>query len=153
MTDEHNEDFHDGFVGVSRVELEVMPDSELAQWQYNHKNDPPLVTLAEREWERRIISHQLTVQYDLDSRLAKAAEAHVERLAESNRWWGFAGALLGVIGTLSGVGLARWLEPPCQGTKEIPQSQSPLQTEKSALSNSATSAVSSTTSQSAQKTK
>lgn len=152
-TSDHDPNLHDSYVGTSRAELAAKADSELAQWEYNHRNEPPLVTLAEREWQRRIISHQLSVQYDLDSRLANAAEKHAERIAESNRWWGFAGALLGVIGTLSGVGLGKWIESPDQGTSVTHQAQSPSQTEKEAPSNTATSAASSTTSQPEQKAK
>ena len=155
MTDttDHDPTLHDSYVGTSRAELEAKSESELAQWEYVHRNEPPLVTLADREWQRRIISHQLSVQYDLDSRLAKAAEKHAERISESNRWWGFAGALLGVIGTLSGVGLGKWLDSPTQGTSVISQAQLPSQTEKAAPSNTATSAVSSTTSQPEKKAK
>lgn len=84
-SDDHDPNFHDGYVGISREELEAMAESELAQWQHNHRNEPPLVILAEREWQRRIISHQLSVQYGLDSRLAKAAEEHGSKIAETNR--------------------------------------------------------------------
>ena len=65
---------HDAYVGTSREELAAMCDSELAQWQTNHKDELPLFTLAEREWQRRIISHQLKEQFKLDSKLAEAAE-------------------------------------------------------------------------------
>ena len=78
-SDDHDLNFHDGFVGISREELEAMTDSELSQWQHNHSYQPPRVILAEREWERRIISHQLKEQYNLDARLSKAAEEHAGR--------------------------------------------------------------------------
>ncbi len=71
---DHDPNLHDGYVGTSREKLAAMCDSELAQWQHNHRNEPPLVILAEREWQRRIISHQLKEQFKLDTKLAEAAE-------------------------------------------------------------------------------
>ena len=165
-SNEHDTDFHDGFVGVSREDFEVMPDSELAQWEHNHRNEPPLVTLAEREWERRIISHQLSVQYDLDSRLAKAAEEHSEKIAESNRIhaetlaksnqrWAFVATIVGVIGTLSGAWLSDRLSSSHQATSQQaqPQNGTPAALQPLAPGNSATSAASSTILQSEKKSK
>jgi hypothetical protein len=109
-TNEHDPDFHDGYVGISREELEAMPDSELAQWQSNQKKGTPKHTLAEREWRRRMISHQLKEQFNLDAQLAKAAELHAERLSTVNRWWSIAAAIVGVIGALLGTVLGKYLE-------------------------------------------
>lgn len=157
-SDDHDPNFHDGFVGVSREDLEVMPDSELAQWKHNHRNEPPLVTLADREWQRRMISHQLSAQYDLDSRLAKAAEEHSEKIAESNRIhaetlatsnqrWAVVAAIVGVIGTLSGAWLSDHLSSSHQATSQQapPQSAQPLPQQPPPSSTTGTSAASSTT--------
>ena len=158
-TNDHDQSIHDAYVGISREDLEVMPDSELAQWQHNHINEPPLVMLANREWERRIISHQLSVQYDLDSRLANAAEEHSEKVAESNRThaealaksnqrWAGVAAIVGVIGTLSGAWLSDRLSSSHQATSQQarPQIAPPLPQLQPPSSNSATSAASSTAS-------
>jgi hypothetical protein len=105
--DEHDPNFHDGFVGVSRKELEVMSGSELAQWQSTLKLGEPKHVLAEREWQRRMIAHQLQEQYNLDAKLAKAAEDHAVKIARNNRWWSIATAVIGVLGTLAGAVIGR----------------------------------------------
>ena len=90
----NDEEFHDGFVGISRAELQAMPDSELAHWQSQCKPGDAKHTLAEREWQRRMISHQLAEQFQLDSKLAAAGERAMR----------FA-AILGVVGTLAGAAI------------------------------------------------
>jgi hypothetical protein len=100
--DDHDPNFHDGFVGISREDLQAMPDSELAQWQSDLQPDEPKYVLADREWQRRMITHQLQEQYNLDAKLGKAAETHAEKLQRNNRWWSIAVAVIGVIGTLAG---------------------------------------------------
>lgn len=133
-TNEHDQDLHDGFVGISREDFEAMPDSELAQWQSNQQRGTPKYTLAEHEWQRRMISHQLKEQYDLDARLAKAVEAHAAALANESRehaerlsrvtgWYTIAAALVGVIGTLSGALLGLLLQAtPQSAPQHITQS-------------------------------
>lgn len=138
-TNDHDPNLHDGYVGVSRKDLVVMPDSELTQWQHNHKNEPPLVTLAERKWQRRIISHQLKEQFDLSSRLAKAAEEHSANIAEENRkhtdqiakvnrWWGIGAAIVSVTDSLLGV----WLGKSVWGGQAAPLQQESVTISKAA---------------------
>jgi len=100
--DDDNTSFHDSFVGVSREDLQAMPDSELALCQSNLKPGEPKYILVDREWQRRMITHQLQEQYNLDAKLSKAAETHAEKLQKNTRWWSIAVAAIGVIGTLAG---------------------------------------------------
>jgi hypothetical protein len=132
--------FSEGFVGVSLSKLARMPDAELATWQSGWKPGTDKYILAEKEWQRRIALRELREQFKLE-----------ERLATSNRWWAMAAAVIGVIGTLAGVGLGKWLDSPTQGTSVIPQAQLPSQTEEAVPSNASTSAASSTSSQSVKK--
>jgi hypothetical protein len=126
-------------------------------------NEPTKIILAEREWQRRMISHQLKEQFDLSSRLAKAAEEHsaniaeanrkhADQIAKGNRWWGIGLAIVGVIGTLLGVGHGKLLE---LNRQSVASSESTIilkaVTQPSALSSSIKSAASSTTMQSAKK--
>lgn len=100
------------------ADLRNFSDFDLAQWQAGHQSHTGNYILAEREWERRMISHQLAEQYNLDDRLAKASEAHsaslsqaalahAERLSKITRWWSVAVAFIGIIGSLLGVWLGQ----------------------------------------------
>ena len=86
--------FSDGFVGITREELEAKPDSTLAQRQSVLGRDDAEYILIDREWQRRMIEHQLTAQYKLEDKLAKV-----------NRWWAIGASLIGVAGSLAGVWL------------------------------------------------
>ena len=91
-----------------------MTESELAQWQSILKIGEPKHILAEREWQRRMISHQLTAQYELDAKLA-AANERAMRFA----------AIIGVMGTLAGAGLGAFATFKTSVSQTSPQS-SPL---------------------------
>ena len=125
-----------------------MPDSELAQWQSTLKAGEPKHILAEREWQRRMLSHQLEKQYDLDARLAKGAESHAERIVQSsqlhaaelnrsNRIWSVWVAVIGIVATLLGAWYgAKWqskqdnqtatasFQPAVRQSELLPASQS-----------------------------
>ena len=98
-----HEAFVEGFLGVSRNELEGMSDAELAQWQAGWKPETEKHILADKEWTRRLSMRQLGEQFKLEERLAKV-----------NRWWSIGSAFIGVVGTLAGVALGAWWQasPP-----------------------------------------
>ena len=91
------EAFIEGFVGVSRSELEEMPDVELAQWQAGWKAGTEKHILAEKEWTRRLTMRELREQFKLE-----------EQVARVNRWWSVGAAFIGVVGTLAGAVLGAW---------------------------------------------
>ena len=96
-SDEDNSEFDDGFLGISKRELEGMSDAKLAQWQAGWKAGTEKHILAEKEWERRIGIRQLREQFNLDSQLARANERAMR----------FA-AVIGVLGTLAGAALGMY---------------------------------------------
>jgi len=128
---------------ISTDELARMSDSSLALWQANNTSAEAREHLAKYEWQRRIAERQMKERYALDQKLAKG-----------NRWWGLVASIVGVIGTLLGVWLGKyvWAAPTV-----------PLQPESAAISkaptqppvsgNSATSAKKTTTEQPEKKTK
>ena len=87
----------DGFLGISREKLRAMRDSELIQWQLKHKPGSIHFELGSDERQRRMISHQLTEQYELDAKLASGNERAMR----------FA-AIIGVLGTLAGAALGMY---------------------------------------------
>ena len=126
--------FAEGFAGVSLSELAQMPDVELATWQSGWKPGTDKHILAEKEWQRRIALRELREQFRLE-----------ERLANGNRWWSIAAAVIGVIGTLLGVWLGKQSEPSRQAV--APQVSATTATgpiQQSAASTTATSAASAT---------
>lgn len=132
----------EGFIGTSPAELSKLSDAELADWQSHIPAGLPQHILAEKEWETRIALRHLREQFNLE-----------ERLANRNRWWSIAASVIGVIGTLAGVGLGKWLDSSSQVAKSTPQAESPEMTKPSASSTTAKSAVSSTTAQPEKKAK
>lgn len=127
-------DFAEGFAGVTLNELSQMPDVELATWQSGWKPGTDKHILAEKEWQRRIALRELREQFRLE-----------ERLANGNRWWSIAAAVIGVIGTLLGVWLGKQSEPNRQAA--APQESAAISaapTQLQAPSSSATSEVSAT---------
>ena len=100
MTQNQTDDeaFSDGFVGVSRDELENMHDTELAEWHAGWKPGTAKHILAEKEWQRRLSLRQLHEQFKLDSRLA---DANIQAMK-------FA-AILGVLGALAGAGIGAYV--------------------------------------------
>ena len=99
-------------------DIKCMSDLELAKWQSGWKERMHNDILAEREWQRRMIAHQLQEQYKLDERLseaernhaaalAAAAAEHAASIASNSRWWSLAAAVVGVLGTLMGAWLSR----------------------------------------------
>ena len=130
-----NENFLEGSLGIHPRDLQRKTDIELADWQAKDAEEAKKI-LAEREWHRRMISHQLKEQYNLGARLAAAAEKHATSIAKNNRWWAVGAALIGVTGALAGGWLGRQSTPPmATHTSEAPQSSS---TEKSSKSLPAT---------------
>jgi hypothetical protein len=96
-----------------------MSDAELATYQSGWKARTQYDILAEREWQRRMVAHELHEQFQLEERLSQAnqahavalalsAQAHAERLSANTRWWSLAAAVVGVLGTLAGA----WLSKP-----------------------------------------
>ena len=85
------EAFAEGFAGVSREELEEMSDIELAQLHNGWNPEATRYILAEKEWTRRLAMRQLQEQFKLE-----------EKVANTNRRWSIAAALIGVVGTLAG---------------------------------------------------
>lgn len=134
--------FAEGYAGVSLGELAQMSDVELATWQSGWRPGTDKHILAEKEWQRRIAARELREQFRLE-----------ERLANGNRWWSIAAAVIGVVGTLLGVWLGKQSEPIRQA--EAPQESvtiSAAPTQLPASSNSATSAASTTISLPTKKT-
>lgn len=97
MTTE-NEEMHEGFLGISRKELEAMNDLELAQYQEGWKPGSARNILAEKEWQRRISVRMLHEQFSLDAKLADA----------TNKAMKFA-AFIGVVGALLGSALGAYV--------------------------------------------
>ncbi len=128
--------FAEGFLGIDAASLSDMPDVELSQWQSGFPSDSAQYILAEREWQRRMISHQLTEQFALDSKLAEGNERAMR----------FA-AFIGVVGTLAGAAVGAFATfKTSSGQTSLqasqPQAQAELGTSK-ALSKSATAPASS----------
>ena len=96
-SDEDNSEFDDGFLGISKRELEGMSDAKLAQWQAGWKAGTEKHILAEKEWDRRIGIRQLREQFNLNLQLARANERAMR----------FA-AIIGVLGTLAGAALGMY---------------------------------------------
>ena len=91
-------------------DLRSLTDGALAQFQEEsqRQDNRRRVILSEREWERRMIEHQLREQFALDERLAAANERSVQQLAAANHWWALAAALVGVVGTVAGAWLGAY---------------------------------------------
>lgn len=134
--------FADGFVGISLSELARMSDAELAIWQSGLKPGTDKHILAEKEWQRRTALRQMREQFKLD-----------ERIANGNRWWSIAAAAIGIIGTLVGVVLGKWLDLPGQEAKLTSQTELSVPKQQQPSGNSATSAASSSTSKPEKKTR
>lgn len=88
------------------TDLSKMSDSELANWQAGWKQHTGDYILADREWERRMISHEFSLQ---------------KQLAAANRTWSVIAAIIGVIGALAGAWLGAYLQSQAQ---PIPQASS-----------------------------
>lgn len=132
----------EGYAGISLGELSQKTDAGLATWQSGWKPGTDKHILAEKEWQRRIAARQLREQFRLE-----------ERLANRNRWWSIATAVIGVIGTLLGVWLGKQSEPIRQATApQEPAAISAALAKLSRSSTSVTSAASTTISQPTKKT-
>lgn len=135
-------EFDEGYAGISLSELAQMSDVKLATWQSGWKPGTDKHILAEKEWQRRIAVRELREQFRLE-----------ERLANGNRWWSIAAAVIGVIGTLLGVWLGKQSEPIRQAAaSQEPVAISAAMAQLSASSSTAMSAASSTMSQPTKKT-
>lgn len=75
-------------------DLSKLNDDELATWQASYKQNSALFILGEKEWEKRLISHQ----FSLHSKLA----------ATNNRWM-IASSIIGLVGTILGAILGWYL--------------------------------------------
>jgi hypothetical protein len=116
-------------------DLSRMSDAELATYQSGWKARTQYDILAEREWQRRMVAHELHEQFQLEERLSQAnqahaaalalaAQAHAERLSANTRWWSLAAAVVGVLGTLAGA----WLSKPDPAPTVTPtEARSPQQ--------------------------
>lgn len=71
-------------------DIEKMTNEQLAEWQSGWKEHTGNYILAEREWERRMISHEFSLQ---------------TKLSATNNRWVIASAFIGVFGTLAGAWL------------------------------------------------
>lgn len=132
----------EGYAGISLGELSQKSDAGLATWQSGWKPGTDKHILAEKEWQRRIATRQLREQFRLE-----------ERLANRNRWWSIATAVIGVIGTLLGVWLGKQSEPIRQAAaSQEPTAISAAMAQLSSSSSSAMSAASTTISQPTKKT-
>ena len=128
---------------ITQEELARMSDSSLALWQANNTPAEAREHLAKYEWQRRISERQMKERFALDQKLAK-----------ENRWWGLGASIVGVIGTVLGVWLGKfvWVGHPATPPQESAAvSTAPIQ--PPASSNSATSAAKTTTLQSEKKPK
>lgn len=134
--------FDEGFVGVSPSELARMSDAELATLQSGWKPGTDKHILAEKEWQRRTALRQMREQFKLD-----------ERIANGNRWWSIAAAAIGIIGTLVGVVLGKWLDSPGQEAKLTLQTELSVPQQQQPSGNSAASTASSSTSKPEKKTR
>lgn len=87
---------------VTQEELSRMSDSSLALWQANNMPAAAREHLAKYEWQRRIAERQMKERFALDQKLAKG-----------NRRWALGGVCLGIIGSLLGVWLGKfvWVAP------------------------------------------
>ena len=128
---------------ITQEELSRMSDSSLALWQAENMPADARDHLAKYEWQRRIAERQMRERFALD-----------QKLARENRWWGLGVSIVGVIGTILGVWLGKfvWVGQPAIPPQES-AAISKSSTQPPALSNSATSAVSTTTGQPEKKTK
>lgn len=134
--------FAEGFVGISLHQLSRKPDADLAIWQSEWKPGTANHILAEQEWQRRITVRQLHEQFRLE-----------ERIANGNRWWSIVAAVIGVIGTLAGVGLGKWLDSSGQETRAVAQTEALAPGQQQTPENKAKSAAPSTASQVAKHSK
>lgn len=76
------------------ADFENMTDEQLANWQGGWQANTPKYILAEKEWERRMISHEFSLQ---------------KQLAAANQRWSIIAAIIGVVGTLAGAVLGGYL--------------------------------------------
>lgn len=111
------------------ADLENMTDEQLANWQGGWQANTPKYILAEKEWERRMISHEFSLQ---------------KQLAAANQRWSIIAAIIGVVGTLAGAVLGGYLSqkdnsPPLLQQMRSTPSQSPTQKNTEASSAAASS--------------
>ena len=83
-------------------DLENMTDAQLAEWQAGWKEHSGKYILAEREWERRMISHEFSLQ---------------TKLAAANNRWLIAAAVIGLVGTVAGAIVGAYLTKAAQDNK------------------------------------
>ena len=106
------------------TDLSKMSDGELAKWQAGWQQHTGDYILADREWERRMISHEFSLQ---------------KQLAAANRKWSVIAAVIGVVGTLAGAWLGASLQSNAQRTpQESSQSAQQGAAAKTAPSSSST---------------
>lgn len=128
---------------ITQEELARKSDSSLALWQAKNMPAEAREHLAKYEWQRRISERQMKERFALD-----------KKLAEGNRRWAIAASMVGVIGSLLGVWLGKfvWVGQPATPQQES-ASISKAPTQPPELSKSATSAANTTTFQSEKKAK
>ena len=75
-------------------DLSKYNDDELATWQASYKQNSPQFILGEKEWDKRLMSHQFALQSKL--------------VATNNRWM-MACAIIGLVATILGTILGWYL--------------------------------------------
>jgi predicted DNA repair protein MutK len=110
-------------------DLRPLTDSALAQFQEEseRQDNRRRVFLSEREWERRMIEHQLREQFALDERLAAASKRSAQQLAAANHWWALAAAVVGVLGTIAGAWLGAYWQSRMTGLQISQGASSPAE--------------------------
>lgn len=85
--------------GILATELAAMTDDELASWQVGWTPETANHILAEKEWQRRMLTHE----FGMNRQLAEYA-------ARWQRFSAFVGVIGTLIGAISGVVAASYLQ-------------------------------------------
>ncbi len=75
-------------------DLSKFNDDELADWQASYKQNTQQFILGEKEWDKRLMSHQFALQ---------------SKLAATNNRWMIVCSIIGLVGTILGTFLGWYL--------------------------------------------